>query len=72
MGGSKDPLTNTPANGAWLCPDCHRFIESHREKALSLGWLVPQGIDPQTVPVFYHGSEYVYLTIDGYTSREKP
>lgn len=70
MGGSKDPLTNSPANGVLLCPDCHRFIESHREKALTLGWLVRQGVDPQTVPVYYHGSRWALLTIDG--ALEKP
>lgn len=65
MGGSKDWLTNTPANGILLCPDCHRFIESHREKALALGWLVPQGADPQRVPVLYHSHRWVRLTTDG-------
>lgn len=65
MGGSKDWLTNCPANGVLLCTDCHRFVESNREKALSLGWLVRQGEDPSRVPVYYQGSRFARLTIDG-------
>ncbi|EID10206.1 hypothetical protein MPHLEI_22459 [Mycolicibacterium phlei RIVM601174] len=65
MGGSKDWLTNTPANGVLLCPDCHRFIESFREKALEFGWLVRQGHDPRDVPVYYHGVTWVKLDLDG-------
>lgn len=71
MGGSKDPLTNTAANGVLLCTDCHRFVESHREEGLTLGWLVPQGVDPRTVPVLYQGSQYLYLATDGGMSRER-
>lgn len=65
MGGSKDPLTNSLANGVLLCPPCHRFIEAHRDKARSLGWLVRQGQAPTEAPLYYHGSRWVVLTLDG-------
>ena len=65
MGGSKDSLTNTPANGVLLCRDCHSFIENNRTKALSLGWLVQQGQNPAEIPVFYQGTRWVFLTVNG-------
>lgn len=65
MGGSRDPLTNTAANGVWLCGSCHRRVESHRERAMDQGWLVRQGQDPQAIPVYYHSSRWVHLMIDG-------
>lgn len=71
MGGSKDPLTNTPANGVLLCTDCHRHIESQRDEGLEQGWLVRQGVDPRTVPVLYQGSQYLYLATGGGMSRER-
>lgn len=65
MGGSKDPITNTPANGVLLCATCHRYIESHRDEALRTGWLVRQSQDPRDVPVLYRGTRWVTLTLDG-------
>lgn len=64
-GGSKDPLTNTAANGVLLCRCCHMDIESYRETALSNGWIVRQGRDPREVPVLYRGNRFAYLRIDG-------
>ena len=64
-GGSKDPLTNTAANGVLLCSGCHRWIESHRADALDEGWLVRQSQDPRTVPLLYRGSKWACLTLDG-------
>lgn len=64
-GGSKDQLTNIAANGVLLCPACHRFIERYRTKALREGWLVRQGQDPRDIPVFYRGSSWAYLTMEG-------
>lgn len=51
MGGSKDPDSGSPANGLWVHPSCHAWIESNREEALANGYLVRQGTDPTTVPV---------------------
>ncbi|AER47964.1 HNH endonuclease [Mycobacterium phage Courthouse] len=69
MGGSKDPLTNSPANGILLCGGCHRWAESNREKAFEGGWLVRQGKNPAEAPIHYRG-EWKLLGIDG--SIDKP
>lgn len=63
-GGSKDPLTNTPANAFAVCAADHAYIESNRTEALDKGWLVRQGKNPAEVPVLYRG-RYAYLRIDG-------
>ena len=64
-GGSKRLDTNTPANAAALCMQCHIWAESHRQQALLEGWLVRQGHSPATVPVLYHGTDWVLFTEDG-------
>jgi hypothetical protein len=65
MGGSKDPLTNSPANLLLLCGSgttgCHGWIESHRATAYELGLLVHGWQDPRAVPLL--GG--VYLTDHG-------
>lgn len=56
MGGSRDPLTASPANALLLCMGpttngCHEYVESHRTWALDHGFLVRQGTDPASVAV---------------------
>jgi len=67
-GGSRRPSTNGVANGLWLCPDCHRFIEANRTIALELGWLIAQEDtecpEPADAPLVYRGV-WMYLTNDG-------
>lgn len=70
MGGTTDPATNLPSNLVLLDRPCHEWLESHRAEALRAGFLVPQGVDPTTVPVFIAGG-WVWLTEDGYY-REVP
>lgn len=65
MGGSRDSLTNSAANGVLLCRICHHLIESHRDKALELGWLVRQGHDPRDVPLLLYGTTWVLLDTNG-------
>lgn len=60
MGSTKQPETNEPSNGGWLCLECHTWAESHRAAALSEGWLVPQTGAPASTPVLYRGT-WVYL-----------
>jgi 5-methylcytosine-specific restriction protein A len=50
MGGSRDPITNTPANLMFLCLDCHEWIERNREESIRRGWIVPSWNDPAKVP----------------------
>ena len=37
MGGSKDPVTGSAANGIWIHATCHSKIESQRSWAVDLG-----------------------------------
>ena len=39
--------------------------ESRRTEALEQGWLVRQGHDPSTVPVFYRQWRWALLDVDG-------
>ena len=64
LGGSKRGDTNSPANLACLCNDCHLVIESHRTMAHASGWLVRQGKHPSSVPVLTVRG-WVLLTDEG-------
>lgn len=64
MGGSKDPVVGTAANGLWVHPHCHEKIESQRKLAKTNGWLVSQSDDPSKIPLKkYNG--WVMLHDDG-------
>ncbi|QRY51819.1 hypothetical protein [Mycolicibacterium septicum] len=63
-GGSKDPMTNTPANAFAICAADHARIESYRTEALDKGWLVRQGKNPSEIPILYRG-RYALLSVDG-------
>ena len=54
-GGTSLDWVNLPANGVLLCRGCHGWIESNRQDARDLGWLVPRNAVylPETVPVTY-------------------
>jgi 5-methylcytosine-specific restriction protein A len=63
-GGSSDPAIHSPANLLYLCPACHEWIELNRTAAKESGLLVPNALDPATVPVeTIHGR--VLLRDDG-------
>jgi len=55
MGSTRRPETNLPSNGLAICEPCHRMVESNRAQALASGWLVPQRVDPMSVPILRHG-----------------
>lgn len=71
MGGTRDPIANTPANLLLLCgtgtDGCHGRIERERSTAYVYGWLVRQGDDPSRVPlwVWHRPERPVLLTVDG-------
>lgn len=54
MGGA-GPRANSPANLIVLCGSgttgCHGWVEAHPTAAAILGYRVPRGTDPATVPV---------------------
>lgn len=64
MGGSKAHDTNSATNGLFFCVPCHLEVEANRSDGLRYGWLVRQGADPETVPVFRKGT-WVQLDSDG-------
>ena len=64
MGGSTSPDTNVASNALALCVACHNQIESNRDEALQMGWLVLQGATPAHMPVLRRG-DWVWLLDDG-------
>ena len=64
MGGSKDPLAGTAANGILLHLLCHTRIEMNRSESLANGWLIQQGHDPEFVPIKRFG-QFVHLLPNG-------
>lgn len=64
MGGSKNAIVGSCANGVLLHPRCHARIESHRSWAQSIGFLVSASQQPDKVPVRRFDG-WVYLGEDG-------
>lgn len=54
MGGSRDPLISTPANGVPLCghgtAGCHGWTEHHPTEAALMGWALTDGQDQLEEP----------------------
>ena len=73
MGGTRDPLINSPANLVLLCGSgttgCHGWVESHRTEAREQGWLVSQHADPRYQPIDHQG-RLTFLTEGGKTVPE--
>jgi 5-methylcytosine-specific restriction protein A len=65
MGGTLDPEINSPANLVLLCRACHSDIESHRQQALTDGWLLYSTANPEQQPVSIRGLGLVNLTKNG-------
>jgi 5-methylcytosine-specific restriction protein A len=64
MGGSRSKQSGSISNGLFIHPKCHAQIESDRNKAMSMGFLIYQGDDPCNVPVrLWYG--WHYLNNDG-------
>lgn len=55
MGGTARQDNNGMAALILLCASCHAHVESHRTRALTDGYLVPQHADPLTAPLMWHG-----------------
>lgn len=77
MGGSRDPLTKTAANGVLLCGDgvqgCHGYVTSHVSWSKWNGHTVPQGCDPSLVPLWHARYGWVLLNADAtYTPVDDP
>jgi hypothetical protein len=71
MGGSKDPVTNSAANGALLCghgaapirSGCHGACEDNDRDMLGMGFWLEEGQDPRTEPIMLHGKGGGGLTL---------
>lgn len=51
MGGSVDPLSDSPANILRIHFRCHEMVEAARQWSVNNGYIVHQGGDPSRVPV---------------------
>lgn len=71
MGGSKDPICGSAANGLFVHPGCHSRIESDREQAYQKGYLVRQGQNPAEVPV-KRGLRWFLFNEDGTVTQSSP
>lgn len=74
MGGvaGEGLAVNSPACLIRLCAWCHNFIESRREWARRMGYLVPRPGDPGAVPVklrTVNGAGWFLLVEDGHCYR---
>lgn len=69
LGGSSDARLNEPSNLVLLCgsgtTDCHGFVESHRNDAHRVGWLLWRNADARRVPVDIYGRGPTLLSDDG-------
>lgn len=63
LGGSRDPLINSPANLVCLCAGCHEWIERHRTESYDTGWLVHRRESPSDIPLLV-GDYEIYLDDD--------
>ncbi len=59
MGGSTQPLSDSPANILRVHFRCHEKIEAKRQWAVDNGYIVLQGLDPSRVPVLLRGKWYL-------------
>lgn len=69
MGGTKDPLASSVANGVLLCGSattgCHGRVESNPAWATDHGYRIPQGADPRLLPVWQCNRGMTFLTATG-------
>lgn len=65
LGGSSDPLINSPSNLLLLCSRCHIEVERDRTVAYEQGWLVRYRHDPARFPVWLAGRGFCFLTAHG-------
>lgn len=63
-GSTKRADSAAPSACLFLCRMCHNLVESHRNLAALLGWLVPQSMSPAAQPVLIRG-EWKRLTDEG-------
>jgi hypothetical protein len=74
MGGSRNPVTNGPANGTLACGSgalktgCHGRCEVKDPDMHAMGFWLEEGEDPRTTPIMWHGAGsgvQLFLAPDG-------
>ena len=69
MGGSRDEVTHSAANQVLLdgsgTEGCHGYVESFRDEARALGWLLHDGDSPLEVPLLHAIYGWVLLDVKG-------
>lgn len=69
MGGTRDPLSSTPANGVPLCGSgtagCHGWTERHPVEAELLGWRLLDHADQLTAPFYTRFGWRVWVRLEG-------
>lgn len=73
MGGTTDPAINDPRNLVTLCGSgttgCHGWVESQRDRARQLGWLIDSLSDEQLDrPIRLGEHLWVYLDAHGHAT----
>jgi len=64
MGGTRKQSARSAANGLYVHSKCHLMIESERNRAYQMGWLVRSGYEPASTEVLLWDGWFV-LTVDG-------
>jgi hypothetical protein len=76
MGGSKDWLKNSAANGVLLCRDAHMLAEARDPEMEALGFWAKQGTDPRyawmMIPLADGTRVKVWRTVDGRYLFDEP
>lgn len=71
MGGTRLLSRSSAANGLYVHPKCHAMIESQRERAYTMGWLVRTGYEPVATRVRLSDGWFL-LTDDGQRLPDSP
>jgi hypothetical protein len=70
MGGSRNPLRSTPANGVPICGSgttgCHGWTERHPLPAGLMGWRLAQWQDQLTEPFWTRFGWKIWTCVDGF------
>lgn len=76
MGGTTDPMANSPVNLLNMTPECHQRVERRGTEDHAKGYWLRQDEDPAMVPVMVFLSpgcgDIAWPTVDGHWVFEAP
>lgn len=70
-GGRSDPDRHSPPRVLAVSRMCHGLIHRRPEIAVTLGYIVPMGMDPTIVPVWYAAEKCWYTLTPGGTRLQE-